>query len=130
SGLSLILVNLENEIDLPAEILKRLIVEQALAVGLIAQARICVARDLYKAHYLVVAESHDRIVDPALIQPQPVVMWLAVWPDAIAVSVDADSGPLLEPSPDFHPGSDVRNCLSLEIEGEELDPNGSAMERR
>src|SRR5262249_34693265 len=73
-----------------------------------------------EANDLVVAEPLHRVVHPSLIEPEPVVVRLAVGPDAEAVTVHADPRPLPEPGTDLGPGSDA--CERLRLEVERKDP--------
>src|SRR5258705_277471 len=72
-----------------------------LSVRLIAQFRVSVLSDLDESHDLVVAQAEDGVVHPALVEAEPVVMRLAVRPNAESVAVDTHSRPLPQPRPRF-----------------------------
>ena len=114
--------------DEPAQVIERLVVDQPLAVGLVHQVGVAVPADVDEADDLVVAQLLDRVVHPPLVQAEPVVVRLAVGPDAEAVPVDADPGPLAQPRPDLHAGPDPGQRLALQVEGEDADPDRPAGE--
>ena len=113
----------------PAKVLEGRIVDQAFPVGLIDETRIRIGPDLDEADDLVVAEADDRIVYPSLIEPQPVVMRFAVWPDPESVTVDAHPGPFLEPRTYVHAGADAGKRFRLEVKRVDLDLDGTTSER-
>src|SRR5215813_13899705 len=96
-GLSLGLENLQYEIEESSQILESLRVDDSLPIGLIAEFRVAILRDLDEAHHLVVAQADDRVVHAALVQSEPIVVWFAIRPHTEPIPIDADSGPLSQP---------------------------------
>src|SRR6516162_8021921 len=126
--LSLGFEDLEHEVHQPAQVIQCSRLEKPLAVRLINEVGIPVIRDLDEAQDLVVAQPHNGIVDPTLIETEPVVVRFTVWPHPKPVAIDADAGPLLQPRSDFHPGTDARDCVRFQIEGKETDSHGTTLE--
>ena len=103
-----------------------LVVDQPFAVGLIEKLRVPIAADVDETDDLVIAQPLHRIVHPPLVQPQPVIVRLAVRPDANTIPVNADAGPLLQPDTDLHARADPGHGLALEIEGKQPNPHRAA----
>src|SRR5690349_12571602 len=95
--LPLRLEKLHREEHEPLELVEALVVNQAFPVRLIAKVRVPIARDLDEANDLVVAEADNWIVHSPLVETQPVVMRLSIWPDTKPIPVDADACPLAKP---------------------------------
>src|SRR5262249_11601884 len=126
--LSLGFKDLEDEVHQPAQVIQRSRLEKALAIRLINELGVPVIRDLDEAQDLVVAQPHNGIVDPTLIETQPVVVRFAVWPHPKPVAIDTDAGPFLQPASDFHPWTDACDCVGFQIEGKETSSHGTTVE--
>src|SRR2546425_1036462 len=105
-GLTLGLDHLQHEVDETAQILKTLRMDYALTVRLIPQLWVAILSDFDEPDDLVVAKPDDRVVDAPLIQSEPVIMRLAIWPHPKSITVDADTGPFAQPGPDVGPSAD------------------------
>jgi hypothetical protein len=82
---------LEDKVLQSLQIGKGIVVEEAFPVRLILQVEVPVPRDLHKSDDLIVTQLHDGIVDPSLIEAQPVVVRLAVGPNSETIAVHTDT---------------------------------------
>src|SRR2546430_15872593 len=124
--LSLRLQQLQHEVHEPPQIIECARLENPFPAGLVRQLRVTISSDLDESNNLVVAEPRHRGVNAALVEAQPVIMWLTVRPDTKAITIDTDSGPFLEPCTHLHPRPDPCDGLGLKIEGEESHAHRTA----
>src|SRR5579864_3357188 len=79
--LAMILNLQEHVVDQATEIVKCRIMYQSLTVRLVEQLGIRVPGNLDKTDHLIVTQANYWIVDPSLVQTEPVVMRLAIRPN-------------------------------------------------
>ncbi len=90
---------LQNEVHEASQIIQGLVMDKPLSVGLVHQVGIAIPADIDETDDLVVAQLLDGIVDPPLVETEPVVVRFTERPDAKAITVDADAGPFAKPRP-------------------------------
>ena len=102
-----------------------LVEDKSLARTAVTQPWVGIPGYLDRRNDLVVRKSKDRVLSASVVEIQPVVASLAVRIDAEAVSVDADSGVVIEGSANLHDALVQQNrnrveALAVSIPGTDL----------
>ena len=111
----------QQEVNEAPEVVKGGGCESALRDWFDREVRVLVAADGDEPDDLIIAEADHGVVDAVLVQAEPVIVRLSVWPDAEALAVDADAGPLAEPACGLLAWADAGEAGRLQVKTVQAD---------